>query len=176
MIKLLFKQSSQFNSHLGHFLTWRDPWMPRLASPPGIHLPLALNQAVSSHYRYNQMSDFEFFSKDPSQWGDTYASIWGCLDICPPLDKFHLASITYPELSSLTSLRAWGDAEKFHSDMAYLLISAEDEAMSGRVYGLSTMWVNPFQARVSTVEEAVRQLTILGLQWTLLALCLGAAQ
>ena len=54
------------------------------------------------------MSDFEFFSKDPSWWGKTFASIWGHLDICPLLNQFHLASITYPELSSLTSLRAWG--------------------------------------------------------------------
>ena len=47
------------------------------------------------------------------------------------------------------------------SDMAYLLVSTEDEAMSDRVYGLSTVWVDPSQARVSTVEEVVRQLTAL---------------
>ena len=72
-----------------------------------------------------------------------------------------MASITYPELSSLTSLRAWGDTEKSHNDIAYLLVSAEDEVISDRVYGLSTVWVNPLQARVSTVEDAVRQLTAL---------------
>ena len=33
--------------------------------------------------------------------------------------------------------------------------------MSDRVYGLCTIWVNPYQARVSSVEEAVRQLTAL---------------
>ena len=33
--------------------------------------------------------------------------------------------------------------------------------MSDKVYGLSTIWVNPYQARISTVEEAVRQLTTL---------------
>ena len=104
------------------------------------------------------MSNFEFFSKDSSQWGETYASIWGHLDICPLLDQLHLASITYSKLSSLTSLRAWGDAEKFCSNMAYLLVSAEDGVMSDRVYGLSTIWVNPYQARVSTVEEVVRHL------------------
>ena len=47
------------------------------------------------------------------------------------------------------------------TNMAYLLVSAKDEAMSDRVYGLSTMWVDPSQARVSTGEEAVRQLTAL---------------
>ena len=30
-----------------------------------------------------------------------------------------------------------------------------------RVYGLSTMWVHPYQARVSTMEEVVKQLTLL---------------
>ena len=107
------------------------------------------------------MNDFEFFSKDPSWWGKTFASIWGHLDICPLLNQFHLASITYSELSSLTSLRAWGDAEKFHSNIAYLFVSTKDEATSDRVYGLSTVWVNPCQTRVSTVEGVVRQLTTL---------------
>ena len=31
--------------------------------------------------------------------------------------------------------------------------------MGDRVYGLSIMWVNPYQARVSTMKEAVKQLT-----------------
>ena len=52
--------------------------------------------------------------------------------------------------------------------MAYLLVSTEDEAMSDRVYGFSTVWVDPLQARVSTVDEVVRQLTAIvssGLNW-----------
>ena len=81
--------------------------------------------------------------------------------MCPLLNQFHMASITYLELSSLTSLRVWGDVEKFHSNIAYLLVSAKDGVMSDKVYGLSTVWVNPYQARVSTVEEAVKQLTAL---------------
>ena len=35
------------------------------------------------------------------------------------------------------------------------------EVTGDRTYGLSTVWVNPHQARVSTVEEAVRKLTTL---------------
>ena len=116
---------------------------------------------ISSHYRYNMMSKFEFFFKDPGWWGKTYASLGGCLDICPPLDQLHLASETYPELSSLTSLRAWGDMEKSCSNMAYLVVSAEDEVMSDREYGLSTVWADLFQARVFTVKEVVQQLTAL---------------
>ena len=51
--------------------------------------------------------------------------------------------------------------EKLHSDIAYLVVSTKDRMASDRVYGLSTVWVNPYQARVSTVEEVVRQLITL---------------
>ena len=114
------------------------------------------------------MSDFEFFSKDPCWWEETFTSIWGYLDICPLLNQFYLASISHLELSSFTSLRAWGDMEKFCSNIHYLLVSTEDGVASDRVYGLSTVWVNPYQARVSTEEEVVRQLTALisgGCNW-----------
>ena len=122
------------------------------------------------------MSNFEFFSKDPSQWGKTFASIWGHLDICPLLNQFHLASITYPELSSLTSLRAWGDAEKFHSDISYLLVSTEDEAMPDRAYGLSTVWVNSVSGQGLHCGGSSQATDHLGPQWTQLALHPGVAQ
>ena len=43
--------------------------------------------------------------------------------------------------------------------LAFLLVSAEEEATGDRKYGLSTIWVNPCQARVRSMEEAVRELT-----------------
>ena len=85
----------------------------------------------------------------------------GYLDICPLLNQFHLASILHSELSSLTSLKVWGDTEKFCNNLAYLLVSTRDEAASDRVYGLAIVWVNPYQARISHVEEVVWQLTTL---------------
>ena len=54
-----------------------------------------------------------------------------------------------------------GDMEKSHSDITLLLVSTEEEAIGDRTYSLSTVWVNPYQARVPTVEEAVRELTAL---------------
>ena len=51
--------------------------------------------------------------------------------------------------------------EKFCSNIVYLLVSTEEGEMSDRVCGLSPIWVNQYQARVSTVEEVVRQLTAL---------------
>ena len=44
--------------------------------------------------------------------------------------------------------------------IAFLLILAEEEATGDRRYGLLTMWVNPCQARVHSMEEAARELTI----------------
>ena len=54
-----------------------------------------------------------------------------------------------------------GDVEKFHSDITFLLVSTKEGATGDRVYGLSMIWVNSYQARVSIVEEAVKQLTAL---------------
>ena len=93
--------------------------------------------------------------------GEAFQSLWGCLDICPLLNQFHVAPITHLELSSLTSLKAWRDAEKFCSDVAFLLVLTEKGAAGDRVYGLSMIWVNPYQVRVSTMEKVVKQLTAL---------------
>ena len=131
---------------------------------------------ISSHYRHNAMSDYNFFSRDPSWWGETFQSLWGCLDICPVLHQFHITSITYLELSSLTSLKAWRDAEKFHSDIAYLLVLTEKGAPKDRIYGLSTILVNHYQARVPTMEKVVKQLTTLVPMGPNLKTCLGRSE
>ena len=85
--------------------------------------------------------------------------LWGHLDICPSLQQFHIPSVTQLELSSLTGLKAWGDKEKFQNDITFLLVSAKEEATGDRKYGLSTIWVNPCQASICSMEEAVRELT-----------------
>ena len=105
------------------------------------------------------MSIYTFFSKDPKQWSEAFQSLWRCHNICLTLEHFHTASITQSELSSLTSLKAWGDPEKFKSDVAFLLILTGECTVGDKVFGLSTMWVHPYQARAPTMEEAVKQLT-----------------
>ena len=67
--------------------------------------------------------------------------------------------MTQSELSSLTSLKAWGDLEKFGSNIAFLLTLTEECTAGDRVYSLAMMWAHPYQARVSTMEEAVKLLT-----------------
>ena len=52
-----------------------------------------------------------------------------------------------------------GEKQKVYHNITFLLILAEEEATGDRRYGLSTIWVNPCQARVCSMEEAVRELT-----------------
>ena len=69
--------------------------------------------------------------------------------------------MTQSELVSLTHLKAWDDPEKFQSDINFLLVLPKEGAVEERVYGLAMMWVHPYQARVSTIDETVKQLTLL---------------
>ena len=68
-------------------------------------------------------------------------------------------SITQLELSSLTRLKAQGDPEKFKSEIAFLLFLTGGCTEGDRVFGLSMIWVHPYQSRAPTMEEAVKQLT-----------------
>ena len=107
------------------------------------------------------MCDYAFFSKDPSQWDEAYQSLWGHHDICPILEQFHIAQVLQPEFSSLTCLLAWGDPKRFHSNVAFLLILPEGGIVGERVYRLAMVWVHPYKARVSTIDDTVRKLTLL---------------
>ena len=105
------------------------------------------------------MSEYEFFSKDPAQWRNALQFILGCHNICPLLRSFHTASITQSELSSLTSLKTWGNPEKFKSEVAFLLVLTTGCTEGDKVFGLSMIWVHLYQARLPTIEEAVKMLT-----------------
>ena len=84
------------------------------------------------------MTDYTFFLQGFDRWGKDLTLLWGPLNICPSLQQFHISSVTQLELSSLAGLKAWGDKEKFLNDIAFLLVSAKEEATGDRKYGLST--------------------------------------
>ena len=67
--------------------------------------------------------------------------------------------VTQSELTSLTHLKAWGDAKRFWSNVAFLLILPKEGVAAERVYGLAMVWVHPYQARVSTINGAAKWLT-----------------
>ena len=60
------------------------------------------------------------------------------------------------ELSSLTCSLVWGDPERFCSDVAFLLILPKEGIAGERVYGLAMVWGHPYQARVSTIDDATK--------------------
>ena len=99
-----------------------------------------------------------FFSLGSDRWGKDLTLLWGNLASAP------FAAIQ-PTLHNpigavpLMSLKAWGKKQKVHHDIAYLWVLAEEEATRDRRYVLLTIWVNPCQARVCSMEEAVRELT-----------------
>ena len=105
------------------------------------------------------MTDYAFFSQGSDRWGKDLAPLWGCLTICPPLQQFHISSITQLGLSSLTSLKACGEKQKVCHDITFQLVLGEEEVTGDRRYGLSTIWVNPCEARVCSIEEAVGEVT-----------------
>ena len=105
------------------------------------------------------MSDYALFSKDLGHWGKFYQSLWGCHDICPLLEWFHVAHVTQLELASLTCLKMWGDPKHFCSNVAFLLVLPKEGVAGERVYGLTMVWVHPYQAKVSMVDDAAKQLT-----------------
>ena len=149
------------------FAAWSTSGLfPHLGKTPGQHI-WYLPQVFICHW----LSVDQFLSlQDNPVWATIISSpralasggglsvALGCHDICLLLDQFHVTSITQSELSSLTSLKAWGDLEKFQSNIAFLLVLTEECTAGDRVYCLSIMWVNPYQARLSTVEEAVKHL------------------
>ena len=122
------------------------------------------------------MSDYTFFSKDSGHCGKSYQSLWGCHDICPLLQWFNIALVTQSELTSLTHLNAWGDAKKFCSNVTFLLVLPKEGVVGERMYGLAMVWVHPYQARVSTIDGAAKQLTQLASTGAQLALCPGVVQ
>ena len=86
------------------------------------------------------------------------ALMWVDINICPLLQWFQIPSLSQVELSSLNGLRAWGQRQKFHHNITFLLVLAEEEATGDKKYGLSTISVNTSQARVPSMEEGVGKL------------------
>ena len=100
------------------------------------------------------MTEFEFFANREERWGDSMRTLWGSLSICPLLDHIDLPYHTVGELLSISHLKVWGDTQKPHDGMAYLLVRVED-ASEGGGYGIALVWISPHQAQAFMMEEAL---------------------
>ena len=70
------------------------------------------------------MTEYAFFSQGVDRWRKEMALMLGNINICPPLQQFHIPYLIPVELSSLTSLKAWGKKQRVHHDIAFLLVLA----------------------------------------------------
>ena len=104
------------------------------------------------------MTEYSFFAEKADRWGKDMASLWGNLNICPQLYHLELPCHSQVELFSISSLKVWGNIQKPHHDIAYLLVWVEN-TMKDRHYDISLVWVNPNQVRAATMEEAAEKLT-----------------
>ena len=105
------------------------------------------------------MTEYAFFLQKADGWRKDMALMWGDINICPLLHQFQLPCHSQMELSSLNGLKAWGEGQKPFHNVDFLLVLAKEEGTGDRKYGLSTVWVNPSQARVPSMEEGVGKLT-----------------
>ena len=94
------------------------------------------------------------------RWGNSMRVLWGSLGICPPLDHIGLPCHMVEELHSISHLKVWGDVQKLHQGMAYLLVRSNDTS-EARTYGIALVWISPLQARVSLMVEALEILSSL---------------
>ena len=77
-----------------------------------------------------------------------------------PLTAMVSYSLPYPcGIVLPEQLQGLGERQKVCHDVTFLLVLAKEEATGDRKYGLSTIWVNPCQARVHSMEEVVGKLT-----------------
>ena len=116
------------------------------------------------------MSEFEFFMGREDRWGDGMWALWGSLDICPLVSCIKLPYHTVGELDCISCLKVWGDVQKPHHGMAYLLVQVDDTS-EARTYGLALVWVCLLQARVTLMVEALEVLPFFYLQRVKLAIC-----
>ena len=113
------------------------------------------------------MSEIEFFMERVDRWGNSMQALWGSLGICPPIDHIGLPHHMAEKLCSISHLKIWGDVQKLHHGMAYLLVQVDDTSKAG-TYGMAIVWISSLQARVSSMVEALEilfSLTSKGLDW-----------
>ena len=100
------------------------------------------------------MSEFEFFMEREDRWGNSMKALWGSLSICPMVTCIRLPLHTAEELDSIRHLKVWGNAQMPHPNRAYLLVWVDDTP-DAKTYGLALVWVNPLQARVAAMADAL---------------------
>ena len=97
--------------------------------------------------------------------GQQYESSLGQLRNLSPTDHIGLPCHTAGELHSIGCLKVWGDAQKPHLGMAYLLVQVDDTSEAGN-YSMAMVWKESHQARMVLMGEALETLSSLTPKWS----------
>ena len=130
--------------------------MPELASPSGICLLSPLFSLLQG-----TMDDYASLASDTSKWEQANIMTWGFPNICHLLTQFQVVEITRASLSTISHTKVWGDPKRPKSDMAYLLLVPDQVVEEERRFGLVAVWTHPWQARLPSLDEVARKLTLL---------------
>ena len=65
------------------------------------------------------MTEYAFFAEKADRWGEGHGLLVGGLY---HLHQLELPCYSQAELVSISSLKVWGDTQKPHCDIAYLLV------------------------------------------------------
>ena len=74
----------------------------------------------------------------------------------------------HKELTALSQVRAWGDMEKPHQDMVFILIAPSLAIRCEQVFGLTAIWIQPCQVCLPTLSDVAQKLMLLadkGTNW-----------
>ena len=136
-----------------------DVWMPSSVSPPGTCLPSLFDWPGPLIVGITNHEWLYLLFERPRSLGQVLSIPLGT--------SWHLSAFTaVPHCPGdpvwanfLTHLKVWGDAERFCSNVALLLVLPKEGVAEERVYGLAMVWVHPYQAWVSTLDSTAEQLT-----------------
>ena len=142
---LVLKQDSWFYSHWGHCslggtlrcLLWHLPQVFVYHLLSINYIPFLLQTSYNDRLHLLFSRGRQVGEGDGLNVGESPST---------PTTTVHIPSLTPAELSSLTSLKAWGEKQRICHNITFLLVLAEEEATGDKKYGISTIWVNPCQA------------------------------
>ena len=101
----------------------------------------------------------------PMHWfsplGPNYQCHVGVPDFYPKVTQFWVHTITKGQLTALSQVGAWGDMDKPHQDMAFLLIVPSLAIRCKWVFGLTAMWMHPCQVCLPTLVDVAQKLLLL---------------
>ena len=145
----------QLNLHPGHSFSWERHLNAQFSVSPRYLSTIAFWLTKSCHCRHNpQWATTPSFPKSLGCWGKSYQSLWGCHDICPLLEWFHTAHMAQIKAGSpYTAWRYGVMLKSSDSDVAFLLVLPSEGVAGERVYRLTMVWVHPYQARVSMIDN-----------------------